>query len=696
MRKTFWLRSLLVAALLLPAMPLCASERLPVTISENSELPLRVLTRPGATLYQDREGATVLQSNLPTFRSFFVYTRPTGEELGSGTGWYEVGTDDKGKVAGWMKAEDLFEWKQTMCLAYTNPEGRHPVLMFDDDEYLSTLVGKPEDKRSEEVTGFYKAIDESAEQGKPLPTDFPIVSMEPKMAVGEKDSFTLLPILEHSAITIDDREARLLSIAAVNSTAKDRVKSDIRQNTEVLKQVSTSSESKAKKLEDMKFDIVWVIDTTNSMKPYIDKAREVMKEVSETIAANPSLNSKIAFGAWGYRDSSEVAGLEYVTRNFTPELLPIDQFLPVMEQIQETKVDSQTFDEDVFSGVKNAITETAWRPDALRIIILVGDAPGHEAGHKWNASGMDPQTLHALASEKNIMMYALHLNPPNAKKYNRIAARQFKVLALNAGSDKPLYWGISSKDVPAFGLAAKEIAESVTLFAENAEKVFKESQMAAEETTPEAPAVPEPAAAPEPKPEAAPAVANAPTKGDIRQSLRAAAVEWLGAKEGVEAPRDIEAWVVDKDLQDATHQSLEVRLLLSKAQLDALSTLLKDVLMAGAQNQVSGEDFFSSLQAASAVAARDPDMLKEAETLGKSGLAPSFLEGLPYKSQLMSMNNELWASWGPDEQDAFLNNLEAKIKAYQAIHDDTSLWFPLNEGDDPSEYVAPVLLELMP
>ena len=686
MRKTFWLSSLLAAVLLLSAVPLRAAERLPVTISKDSELPLRVLTRPGATLYQDREGTTVLQSNLPTFRSFFVYTRPAGEELGSGRGWYEVGTDDKGKIAGWMKAADLFEWKQTMCLAYTNPEGRHPVLMFDDEEYLSTLAGMSEDKRTEEVAGFYKAIDESAAQGKPLPTDFPIVSMEPKMAVGEKDSFTLLPILEHSAITIDGREARLLSIAAVNSAAKDRVQSDIRQNTEVLKNVSTSSESQAKKLEDMKFDVVWVIDTTRSMGPYIDKAREVMKGVSEAVAANPGLSGKIAFGAWAYRDSSEVAGLEYVTRNFTPELLPIDQFLPVMEQIQETSVDSQTFDEDVFSGVNDAINKTAWRPDALRILILVGDAPGHEAGHKWNASGMDPQTLRALASEKNIMMYALHLNPPNAKKYNRVAARQFKVLSRNAGSDKPFYWGISSEDVSAFGLTAKELAESVTLFAEDAEKAFRESQLPVQET----------AATPEPKPEAAPAVANAPTREDIMRSLRAAAVEWLGAREGVEAPRDIEAWVVDKDLQNTTHQSLEVRLLLSKAQLDALSTLLKDVLMAGAQNQVSGEDFFSSLQAASAVAARDPDMLKEAETLGKSGLAPSFLEGLPYKSQLMSMNNELWASWGPDEQDAFLNNLEAKIKAYQAIHDDTSLWFPLNEGDDPSEYVAPVLLELMP
>ena len=180
------------------------------------------------------------------------------------------------------------------------------------------------------------------------------------------------------------------------------------------------------------------------------------------------------------------------------------------------------------------------------------------------------------------------------------------------------------------------------------------------------------------------------------QSIRAAAVTWLGAQEGVEPPRDIEAWVVDKDLEDPSRSSLEVRLLLTKSQLDTLATLLKEVLQAGATQQVSGEDFFTSLQAASAVAARDPESLAGAAKLGESGLVPSFLEGLPYKSRLMDMNNELWASWGPDEQDAFLSEIEAKIKAYAAIHDDSSLWIALNEGDDPADHVAPVLLELMP
>ena len=62
----------------------------------------------------------------------------------------------------------------------------------------------------------------------------------------------------------------------------------------------------------------------------------------------------------------------------------------------------------------------------------------------------------------------------------------------------------------------------------------------------------------------------------------------------------------------------------------------------------------------------------------------------------MEMNNELWESFGPDEQNAFLTSIESKINAYKAIHDDSSLWIPLNEGDDASDYVAAVSLELLP
>ena len=60
------------------------------------------------------------------------------------------------------------------------------------------------------------------------------------------------------------------------------------------------------------------------------------------------------------------------------------------------------------------------------------------------------------------------------------------------------------------------------------------------------------------------------------------------------------------------------------------------------------------------------------------------------------MNNDLWMSWSVDEQDEFLNELEAKIQAYQSIHDRPEGWVALSQEDDPDEHVYPVSLELLP
>jgi hypothetical protein len=189
---------------------------------------------------------------------------------------------------------------------------------------------------------------------------------------------------------------------------------------------------------------------------------------------------------------------------------------------------------------------------------------------------------------------------------------------------------------------------------------------------------------------------SVPGPEDIHNMLKAAAVQWIGSQSGAVPPRDVEAWVCDKDLTDAARQSLEVRLLLNKRQLDSLAVLLREVLQAGRSNQISGESFFNSLQAASAVASRNPDLLANAPTLEKSGLIPDFLSELPYHSRLMDMSNDLWASWGPDEQDGFLNAIEAKVTSYSSLHDNPEVWVALNKGDDAAEYVAPVPLELLP
>lgn len=658
--------------------PTIAKDRIPVSIGESSSLPLRVLTRPHATLYASPDETTVVQSNLPTFQSYFVYDRPIGEALATQTGWYEVGTNDKGAVVGWIKGEDVFEWKQTMCLAYTHPEGRKSVLMFEDQEVLETLVQADSKKRIELAESYYGAIDAAA-KGDALPEEFPVISVEPKMAVDISKQFYLLPILEHKAISIDGRESRLLRIAAVSSSGeRSGEKSDIRTNKDFLGAATTDSESQAKKLADLKIDLVWVIDTTRSMGPYIKAAHGVMEKVSRDVAANPVLNGKIAFGAWGYRDSEAIPEIGYDTKNYTPQLQPIDTFLTTMQDITETSTDSVDVEENMFAGVADAIEKTAWRPDSMRIIILVGDAPAHGSGHKWNSSGQDENTLRALASDKKVTLFSLHIMPPATKKYNKIAARQFKALAVNPGQDKPMYGKVAGKNIDQFNRNAETIAAAVIGF----------GSAAAKGTLASAPAEP---AQPETKP-----ASSALDRSDVDKTIRAAAVTWLGSQTAVQAPRDIEAWVIDKDLFNASASSLEVRLLLNKRQLDSLATLLTEVLKAGRENQLSGDDFFTSLQSASAVVSRNPDMLANASSLAESGLIPDFLAGLPYHSQLMDISNDLWASWGPDEQNAFLARLEAKCSAYATIHDSPELWIALNPGDDPAEYVTPIQLELMP
>ena len=176
----------------------------------------------------------------------------------------------------------------------------------------------------------------------------------------------------------------------------------------------------------------------------------------------------------------------------------------------------------------------------------------------------------------------------------------------------------------------------------------------------------------------------------------AALVQWIGSKTGTPAPRDITAWVVDKDLLNFDMQAMDVRVLLNKRQLDSLRTVLSEVIAAGRRGRIGGEDFFTALQAVSATIVRDADQLKHAPALVNTGLIPDFLKGLPYTSPLLAMTNELWKAWSLDEQDQFLRTLEAKNEYYVTVHDTQEGWTRLNKQDDPDEAVFPVRLEMLP
>jgi hypothetical protein len=789
--------------------------RVPVIIEGKKELPLRILVKSFANIYQEKStSSSIIKENLPAFQPFYVYTRPTDQELKAGTGWYEIGSDNRGTVIGWMQQEDVFEWKQTLCLSYTHPMGRMPVAMFDNPDFARKLATMEPTARKARLKELLEEINSGN-----LSQEFPITSIEPKQAVDINKEFYLLPIIDYESIELDNREGRLVQLAAVTNAVGDaRVKSDIRINTEyrqqAIQEVASISREKAK---GIKADVVWVVDTTVSMKPFIDKALEVMRKISAKLGDSKETEDAMRFGVWGYRDSVEdMPGIEYTTFNYTPKLLPVEQFIEQLSKVDVTETDSMDYPEDMFSGVADAISNTSWTPGAARFIVLVGDAPSHQAGHKWNLSGKEEQSLRSLIADRRIYLAAIHLKNPRAVKFHELTEQQMRTLSQNSGMDKSAYWDIDSSDLNEYARVTEALSSTfggtltiirqLAMVSSNPEEKIAEmlgesngdrqltegsshlTEMLAkmkaasdgniEPVKPSSLSQPDPGSEPAKQPkiegeladledinineiqqqtggelaslknisdptttnEAGGELADIESQSDdstghgskdvvrttnqagvkqqentkldldldsitksssqgedlAAQMVKAAVVQWIGSQSRTKAPRDIIAWAIDKDLGDPSIQAMEVRLLINKQQLDSLYNVLKSVLAAGQQGQIGGGEFFDSLQATAAVLVRNPELIGKAKTMAGTQLVPEFLDGLPYHSQLMDMNNELWASWSVDQQDEFLNNLEANLETYRTIHDSPEGWIQLNPGDDSDEFVYPLSLDTLP
>ena len=671
-------------------------KRIPVKIEGKKLLPLRVLARPFSNIYTNKSlKSPIVQSDVPALQPYYVYTRPSAEDIELEAGWYEIGSNSQGKVIGWMQSKDVFEWKQTMCLVYTHPEGRKPVMMFDSKSTIKDIIKTEDEARVERVSKLYKTIYDGN-----ISKDFVVNSIEPKRAVDIKKEFYLLPILDFEAINFGSREARILKLTAVtNAKAGARDESDIRKSKTYLDDaIAPSTVISKEKLKDLNVDIIWVFDTTVSMSPFIKDTLDVVKESSMKLTANVSNNIKLKFGAWGYRDSvDDMPKIGYTTKNYTPELVDINKFTDVLSNIKVTKVDSVDFPEDMFSGIAHAMDKTAWSSKGVKFIILVGDAPSHQAGHKWNVSGFDEERLRALADDSGVYIASIHLKNPKAKKFDALAETQYRTLATNPGSKKgdSAFLEVSTTDKEAF---KKNVDDLTTAFIANVKKLREATQKTSvgnkHETGEEL------------------AFDNTVNTDDIlaeddktsdlnatniaNRMFRAAMVQWIGSQTEAKAPNDIVAWAIDKDLIDSDISSMEVRILINKRQLDSLATVIQSIIKAGFTGQISGEDFFSSLQAATASIARDPNMVRQAKRMADTGLVPEFLEGLPYQSQLMAMTNELWSSWGADEQNEFIEALGTKVEAYKKIHDTSDGWIALNKGVDEDQKVYPLSLDLLP
>lgn len=648
-----------VAAPLLAGGPAAAREAL--LMDGKTSLQQRVLTRPGAEIRKAPEaGAPLVEAAVPPFSVFYVY----GRKGDGDAAWVEVGTARQGEPKGWMPARLTVPWKHMLTLVFAPRATRQRALFFGNPDDLQNLI------ESEVATEEAKRIYEQIEHRQVQPM---VTAIEPASVPSFQDRFYLLPIFDFIDAEFDVGErTRLLRVASVTTDPEGPPAiDDERARSKMARGEGTYNPD----LKSLKTAVVFVVDTTRSMGPYIDRTRKTVEDVYRTIEQKGLLD-KVAFGLIGYRDSLKGRPeLGYTTKVFADldADRPPAELLERLKQMTPATASSEGFEEDPYAGIKAAVDQLDWSGFGKRFIILITDAGARGPSDPLAATGLDAQQVRQLAASKGIAIYPFHLLTPEGQHDHTAAAAAYTELSRQADTKVgSLYQGVRAGSVAEFGRSMDTLAGTLT------EEVARTAQGTV---------------APEPEAPKDPSDDQARLKYQARAVSRAMELDYLGG----EAPQFYYAWVADRDLVSPSVPSVEVRVLLTRNQLSALAQALSTIVRTAEDTSLTPDDFFNQLRSAVATLTRDPALLGKAgfTNLMDTGLFGEFLDDLPYRSKLLTIDQDLWSRWSVGEQQEFLDELDAKLRLYRAYYETTENWHDLGAGD-PAEEVFPVPLEALP
>jgi serine/threonine-protein kinase PpkA len=628
----------------------------PLLIPGKRSIYQQVITHPGANLYATASNsAPILESRIKPFSVYYVYQRTSADD----TDWLNVGLSSSCELSGWVKEDKISEWRQALTLIFTEREGRQPVLFFKDLEALDQVAGaaSPSDEALQLASQF-EAI--QLENSSP-PKDYPILAMEPSEEAVSRKRFYLMPIFQ----TVELFEGvKFLELASIDP------------GTWQLPEES-----------DLRTSIVFVIDTTISMKPYIDRTREAVRNIYDAIQ-KAGLADKVAFGLVAFRSSTEkTPGLDYVSKVLSDlrDGRQRTEFENALAGAEEAKVSSHSFNEDAFAGLKTALDELNWAPYQSRIMLLITDAGPIRNDDPYSSTGMNEAEVADMATAKGVRTFVLHLRTPLAEKLNNINYAEARYRALTGQSDSAigdLYLPIDASDaetgVQTFGRVVEGVGAQMV-------RLVKAASTGERLQMPDQP--------------------SSTTGGVVAEAERKAAIlgyamqlEFLGRRGKVQAPQVVTSWVSDMDLVRPDTPSFKVTVLLSKNQLSDLYQRLRVILDQAQRTKRTGaRDFFQGILSAAAQISRDPTQfsLKPNQNLGQLGLLGEFLDDLPYRSSIMRLTEEDWYRMSVGEQQALVDDIKSKIRRYQQYNNDVSNWLSFG-SPDPGDSVYRVPLSMMP
>lgn len=607
----------------------------------------RVLTTPTCQLLKnpsDTKGTT-----LAAFSRYYVY-EDSNDVLA-------VGASTNGTIEGYLKKDCTVPWKMQTALMFTNRATREQNIIFDSLETLESYVYSDNNK------DMVNALRNDIKSGKKLDN---IIAQEPQKYVDYKKQFYLLPILQSDEIFLENGDSMYgFKVACVNKNAVANTKSKPTNND-------------AGDITAFKAAIVFVIDTTISMGPYIERTKKAIKDIVRQLDSKQTeygtLADSVHFGLIAFRSNIDnKPQLEYVSKMFVApgEATSIDDFEKSLANLKEAKVSTALFDEDAYSGVNMALQNINWNSYGGRYIVLITDAGAIDSSNALSSTGLDAKALRLEASHKGAALYTLHLLTESGKRNNdhQKAKDQYNDLSFNNIINQSLYYPVNAGDVNKFGQMVDSLAKAIADQVELASL----GKMGA---------------------------GSAANENELEQSAQklgyAMQLAYLGSKQDVAAQSFLEGYISQRDLINKITPTVTPVVLLTKAQLSDLHDLVKNVIDSYSKNVLDSSKMFDEIRSLALRMGTDPNSIDNKKSISELGLMDEYLTLLPYKSELAQLDEMDWMTLDAAKQEYVIRSLESKLNYYQIYHNDVGRWVKLAENSDDSLDVYPVPLEALP
>jgi len=635
----------------------------------------RVVSNPNAVLYSDDKGTQVI--NKPrTFTSFYVYKRQ-GNMVRVGVSTTEA--------LGWMKADSVTEWPQAITMLFTDQMGRQPVLFFKDHETVTSVCTADSIKNTvEQYVTLFNDKDYT------VPEDSPVIATEPLAKDGQvsNKNFYLLPVMNIDT-QFNESGTQLLEVACLNpGIQKDDNKKEKKKADEEKKDDA-----------GMKTGIVFLVDTTISMKPYIDGTKDIIRNVCEKLKSSKA-KDYVYIAVVGYRSNVSLKpDTEYDTK-IVSDFIAIANDKEIeahFDGLEEATASTHDFDEDAMAGVKDAVDKLSWDKVDGKIILLVTDAGPLGATDKTSRTGMSSEGMAEYLRSNNIYLTAVHIQTPKAKKLkngkNDVAYAKKNYLELSRMSNnRSSYIEVDATDPKQSDKVFRKIGETIaSVYCKIAENRVNGKKIE------------------KPKDNDPKSTASSEEKARHFAEITGYAMQlqFAGNQNETTAPHVVKAWIADSDLvsleehpNEAPVPAVIPAVLLTKSQLSQLRKQINTIVTTAEEaflQDSSDFNFYEQLISAAAQMSRDPSAFVDDPNanLAQKGVLLEVLDGLPYKSRVLDLKKEDWTNMSTGEQQEFIKRLKGLVHLYEEFDRDNTHWESFG-SKNVNDFVYRVPLNVLP